>query len=147
MDDVEARFLAAIAADPNDDDARLVYADWLTERGDPRGEYLRLEIAVYNGPRRLRELTLQLDDEWLAKVTRRFCVVLVDPSRNMIGAIKTVREVTGLGLKDAKDFVERVTETGPDVVKSDLSHDEANEILCKFAPNITVRIECSPAAR
>ncbi|HEU0037622.1 MAG TPA: TIGR02996 domain-containing protein [Kofleriaceae bacterium] len=34
---VEAELLAAILADPDDDAPRLVYADWLSERGDPRG--------------------------------------------------------------------------------------------------------------
>src|SRR5712671_7966964 len=34
-------FLQAIAADPGDDSARLVFADWLEERGDPLGDFLR----------------------------------------------------------------------------------------------------------
>jgi uncharacterized protein (TIGR02996 family) len=41
MDD-EA-FIRAIEAQPNDDDLRLVYADWLDEHNDPRGEFLRVE--------------------------------------------------------------------------------------------------------
>jgi uncharacterized protein (TIGR02996 family) len=141
MDDLEARFLAAIAADPSDDEARLVYADWLIERGDPRGEYLRVEIAVYNGPSRLKALAAQLDPAWLDQVTRRFRVMLVDPIANMIGAIKVVRELTGLGLKDAKDFVDNVRAYGPRMVIDELSHDEANDALCKFPPEIKVRIE------
>src|SRR5688500_10922713 len=39
----ERSFLARIAADPFDDDLRLVYADWLEEQGDPRGELVRLQ--------------------------------------------------------------------------------------------------------
>src|SRR5262249_8011657 len=39
-------FLAAISAAPDDDALRLVYADWLEERGDVRGEYLRLLCAL-----------------------------------------------------------------------------------------------------
>src|SRR6188474_1061737 len=36
---------AAICADPEDDTARLVYADWLDEHGDaPRAEALRLSV-------------------------------------------------------------------------------------------------------
>ncbi len=38
--------LRAIAADPDDDAVRLVYADWLSERGDPRGELIQLELAL-----------------------------------------------------------------------------------------------------
>jgi uncharacterized protein (TIGR02996 family) len=37
----EAAFLAAIAENPDDPAYRLVFADWLEERGDPRGEWLR----------------------------------------------------------------------------------------------------------
>jgi uncharacterized protein (TIGR02996 family) len=39
----EAAFLRAIQADPTDATAKLVYADWLDEHGEPeRAEYLRL---------------------------------------------------------------------------------------------------------
>jgi uncharacterized protein (TIGR02996 family) len=41
-EDVEKEFLDAITRNPEDEEARAVYADWLEERGDPRGEYLRL---------------------------------------------------------------------------------------------------------
>jgi uncharacterized protein (TIGR02996 family) len=37
-----AALLAAIVANPDDSATRLVYADWLLERGDPRGELIRL---------------------------------------------------------------------------------------------------------
>lgn len=40
------RFLAAICAEPERDDIRLVFADWLEERGDPRGEFIRLQCAL-----------------------------------------------------------------------------------------------------
>src|SRR5262245_56212311 len=39
----ERSFLTAIQASPADQDLRLVYADWLEERGDCRGEFLRLQ--------------------------------------------------------------------------------------------------------
>lgn len=42
----EAALLAAIAADPDDDTARLVYADWLSENGqDGRAQYVRAAVA------------------------------------------------------------------------------------------------------
>lgn len=41
----EAAFLDAVLASPNDDTARLVYADWLDERDDPLGEFVRLHVA------------------------------------------------------------------------------------------------------
>jgi uncharacterized protein (TIGR02996 family) len=40
MNDEEA-FQAALDADPNDRTARLVFADWLEERGDPRADGYR----------------------------------------------------------------------------------------------------------
>lgn len=39
----DAALLAAIAADPEDDAKRLVYADLLAERGDPRGEFIQVQ--------------------------------------------------------------------------------------------------------
>jgi uncharacterized protein (TIGR02996 family) len=43
----EGEFLEAIYAAPDDDAPRAVFADWLTERGDPRGEFITLQL----GPR------------------------------------------------------------------------------------------------
>lgn len=40
----EDDFIAAIADDPDDVGAWLVYADWLQESGDPRGEFLALQV-------------------------------------------------------------------------------------------------------
>lgn len=41
-------FLADILANPLDDGLRLIYADWLDERNDPRGEFIRLQIEWTN---------------------------------------------------------------------------------------------------
>src|SRR5438874_7799921 len=46
----ESTFLAAILAAPHDWAPRLVFADWLEERGDPRGEMLRLGWEVSTLP-------------------------------------------------------------------------------------------------
>jgi uncharacterized protein (TIGR02996 family) len=76
----EPAFLQALQAQPNDDVTRLVYADWLDDRGDPRGEYLRLECSLAElspgEPRhaelaaRARELAAALDPDWLAVVSK-----------------------------------------------------------------------------
>src|SRR5262249_49882413 len=42
----EQTFLHAIRAEPGDDIKRLVYADWLEERGDPRGEFIRVQCRL-----------------------------------------------------------------------------------------------------
>jgi uncharacterized protein (TIGR02996 family) len=68
-------FLEAVLAQPDDDAVRLVYADWLEERGDPRSDYLRLELELVREPSgaeapglrvRLQELRPRLDPLWLA---------------------------------------------------------------------------------
>src|SRR5262249_14462810 len=43
-------FLRAVVADPADDATRLIYADWLEEQGDPRAQYLRLEMELAGVP-------------------------------------------------------------------------------------------------
>src|SRR5262245_37130005 len=39
-------FLQTVLENPADDGARLVYADWLEEQGDPRGEFIRVQIEL-----------------------------------------------------------------------------------------------------
>jgi large subunit ribosomal protein L7/L12 len=53
-----------------------------------------------------------------------FDVVLADAGANKINAIKVVRAITGLGLKEAKDLVEGA----PQVVKEGVSKDEAAKL-------------------
>lgn len=52
-----AALLGAILADPGRDDARRIYADLLGERGDPRGEFIQLDIALA-GPLSIRKREL-----------------------------------------------------------------------------------------
>jgi uncharacterized protein (TIGR02996 family) len=66
-------FLDSLLADPADAARWLVYADWLDDRGDPRGEYLRLvhELATHPDPARRRRLNAvrpKLPRDWLAVV-------------------------------------------------------------------------------
>ena len=65
-------FLADIVANPDDDTPRLVYADWLDDRDDPRGPYLRAEreAAQTGDIPRLWELARRLDSVWVARVSR-----------------------------------------------------------------------------
>jgi carbon storage regulator len=42
----EAAFVRAVVEEPADDGLRLIFADWLEERGDPLGEYLRLRCRL-----------------------------------------------------------------------------------------------------
>ena len=59
-----------------------------------------------------------------AEVQTEFDVILEDAGANKINAIKEVRAITGLGLKEAKDLVE----AAPKVVKSGVSKDEAEKV-------------------
>lgn len=56
--DDEAMLRAAIIADPDADEPRLVYADWLMERGDVRGELIRLQCAApsFESRQRINEI-------------------------------------------------------------------------------------------
>jgi uncharacterized protein (TIGR02996 family) len=58
MDAVERGLLEAIGANPDDDEPRLVYADWLSERGDPRGELITLLCIMAAEPERRPQLEL-----------------------------------------------------------------------------------------
>jgi uncharacterized protein (TIGR02996 family) len=42
----EDAFLQAIREEPEDDAVRLIFADWLEERGNPRGEFIRIQCAL-----------------------------------------------------------------------------------------------------
>ena len=57
-----------------------------------------------------------------------FDVVLVDHGANKINVIKVVREITGLGLKEAKDLVD----TPPKPVKEAVAKEEAEEMKKKI---------------
>ena len=57
-----------------------------------------------------------------------FTVTLTDIGGNKINVIKVVREVTSLGLKEAKDLVE----AAPSPIKEGVSKDEAETIKKKF---------------
>ena len=96
------------------------------------------------------ELTKSLEDKWGVKAApvavagpavaadgggaaqaeeqTEFTVVLKAHGTNKIGAIKAVREITGLGLKDAKDLVEGA----PKAVKEGVSKAEAEEMAAKL---------------
>ena len=57
-----------------------------------------------------------------------FDVILKEVGSNKIGVIKVVREVTGLGLKEAKDLVEGA----PKAVKEGVAKEEAEELKKKI---------------
>ncbi len=66
-----------------------------------------------------------------------FTVILKDAGANKIGTIKAVREVTSLGLKEAKDLVDGA----PKPLKENISKEEAETIKKKFDGVATVEIK------
>ena len=66
--------------------------------------------------------------EAAAEVKDSFDVILAEIGAEKIKVIKVVREITGLGLKEAKDLVDNA----PKEVKEGATQDEANEIKAKL---------------
>ena len=96
----------------------------------------------------LVELTTDLEDKWGVKAApvavagaagpaadaapaeaqTEFDVVLTAIGDKKIQVIKAAREITGLGLKDAKELVE----SAPKAIKEGVSKDEAEEVAAKL---------------
>lgn len=93
-------FVAAIHAEPDDDLPRLIYADWLDEHGDPRGPFVRAQLALArlpsDDPQRSewaeleKELLAEHESEWIGELNeemfgwcfhRGFVEVKLDMSR------------------------------------------------------------------
>jgi large subunit ribosomal protein L7/L12 len=66
-----------------------------------------------------------------------FAVILKDFGANKINTIKAVREVTSLGLKEAKDLVDGA----PKAIKESATKDEAEAIRKKFEGIATIEIK------
>jgi large subunit ribosomal protein L7/L12 len=66
-----------------------------------------------------------------------FTVILKDAGANKINTIKAVREVTSLGLKEAKDLVDGA----PKALKENVSKDEAEAVRKKFEGVATVEVK------
>jgi len=70
----EQSLVRHILKKPDDDPSRLVYADWLEERGDPRGEFLRIQCKLKSGEvgkkllARQNKLRSKIRPEWLSIV-------------------------------------------------------------------------------
>ncbi len=63
-----------------------------------------------------------------AEEKTEFDVVLIEAGAKKINAIKAVRAITGLGLKEAKEAVEGV----PTVLKEGVSKEDAEEVMKKI---------------
>lgn len=72
-----------------------------------------------------------------AEEKTEFQVILKDAGANKINTIKAVREVTSLGLKEAKDLVDGA----PKALKENATKDEAEAIKKKFEGVATIEVK------
>jgi large subunit ribosomal protein L7/L12 len=72
-----------------------------------------------------------------AEEKTEFTVILKDAGANKINTIKAVREVTSLGLKEAKDLVDGA----PKPLKENVSKEEAETVRKKFDGVATVEVK------
>ena len=111
-------FIQDIFAHPDDLGLRLIYADWLDERNDPRGTFLRAESDYFSVPedderrpemrQRLREMANHLDPRWRARLdshlrissyARRLFTKLTDAEMELL--------VRAMGADDVQDVIRR----------------------------------------
>jgi uncharacterized protein (TIGR02996 family) len=90
----EDALIRAILAAPDDATPRLIYADWLEERGGPRGEYLRCQCqraALPPGHRRHAALRARQEE-----LRRQYAdVILPWQARLALGRVQTLLERMG----------------------------------------------------
>ena len=72
-----------------------------------------------------------------AEEQTEFQVILKDAGANKISTIKAVREITSLGLKEAKDLVDGA----PKPLKENATKDEAEAIRKKFEGIATIEVK------
>ena len=83
-------FLQEILAAPDDDGPRLVYADWLEEHSDPRGEFIRIQCELAQlpvQPSRLDPLEKDLVHDGPAELRIREAELLREHERQWLGPV------------------------------------------------------------
>ncbi len=88
-----------------------------------------------------------------AEAQTEFTVTMTEFGANKVGVIKVIREITGLGLKEAKDLVEGAPSTvkegipkaDAETIKKKLEDDGAKAAICAF--DFEVDSDRSPARR
>lgn len=78
--DLQRALITKILSEPDDDLPRLIFADWLEEHGDPRGEFIRLQCRLHGmtaadpdwNPckERERDLLAARQKEWLGRLEK-----------------------------------------------------------------------------
>jgi carbon storage regulator CsrA len=104
----ELAFLQAVLESPDDEGIRLIFADWLQDRDDPRGEFIRIQCQLANLPAhdeqradlavRERELWAEYGHHW-----RSYLPVVLRSSPFKRGFVESI-EMT------VRDFLARAAE-------------------------------------
>jgi len=106
--DIQAAFLNAILASPEDDAPRLAYADWLEERGDPLGEFIRIDCLLcrQNESDYYDQFTFPTHDRLAVRRTKLLALHRDNWLAPFIGA-----QLDGLAFEFRRGFVEIVSGT------------------------------------
>jgi uncharacterized protein (TIGR02996 family) len=111
----ETAFLGAIGNDPANETARLVYADWLADRDDPRAAFARLSAEFLRCVRGMADSRREFPAEWLD---------VVDPLFNRLRFVRSPH-VTNGGWLVARSFVTPGDSVARDQKLFDLEEDKA----------------------
>jgi len=131
----EGALLAAMTAAPTDDAPRLVYADWLQERGEEtKAEYLRTVVRLIHPPEEAADvarcvaLAADLDRGWRHRVGGRFEVML-EGSAPMMVLAHLIRVVLNIAQNKAAEMW-RAGE--PVRLQTGLTREDADEMIRSF---------------
>ena len=134
----EQQLIDEVLANPESDVARLIYADWLEDHGDPRGGFLRAELS-FAGANTIADATegiaffnnapdCELDPVWLATVGMKFDLELTNTARYeraiVLFANRNTIDVPGLdGREEVYGMYDMTFEPLPDPLKFLLNTD------------------------
>ena len=138
----EEALIKEVLENPELEAPRLVYADWLEERGDQRAEFLRLECefnrfdfdhsAAVDLKADLLELWEKLDcPEWLNRVGTKYNVWLINERLGRLMVVKMIRMFAQISLKDA---IDRIADKGPSRILWGLDLPKAEASLQTIRP-------------
>ncbi len=159
----EDALIAGIAANPLDDLRRLVYADWLDERGQPEeAEYLRLVAALaapgeavdVTHPHAVRLVALVdgIDHTWRTATGGRFSLwfdAFVPPHK--IRFVTRLRAAYGTGLAEGKGYSESLPllfdNTAPLEVLIQKVNTLGDAAIARIVPDSQLGSTCGPMQR
>lgn len=88
----------------------------------------KFNISVNDLPSNQNHAKPLVDQEEKPKEQTEYSIVMTSYGNNKLNVIKTIRAILNLGLKEAKDFVEKL----PAVIKEKIQKDEAENIKNKL---------------